>query len=94
MAWPTKAILIVLAAVAAYFLFGLGLLLKARWIPRRCPRCRWRALEDVGGARATKVDEQGRRYPDAWIDYKCGQCHALLRLHVNGNWEEVPPVER
>ena len=94
MSWLVNAVLIVLTVVAAYFLFGLGLLLKERWLPRRCPRCRWRTLKDVGGARATKVDEQGRRYPDAWTDYKCGQCHALMRLHVGGGWEEIPPVER
>jgi hypothetical protein len=92
--WWLKALLAIAAIVAAYFLFGLGLMLKERWFPRRCPRCRWRTLEDVGGARATKVDDQGRRYPDAWTDYKCSQCHALLRLHVGGGWEEIPPIER
>ena len=94
MAWPTKAMLIVLSAVVAYFLLAVGLMLKERWFPRRCPRCRWRTLKYLGGVRATMVDEQGRRYPDMWNDYKCGQCHALLRLHDNGIWEEVPPVER
>lgn len=94
MSWVVKALLVILAAVAAFFLFGLALQLKDTWFPRRCPRCRWRALKDVGGARATMVDEQGRRFPDAWTDYKCGQCHAVLRLHVGGRWEEVPPVER
>lgn len=89
-----KVVLAVLAIVVAYFLFGFGLMLKARWLPRRCPRCRWRTLREVGGARATIVDEKGHRYPDAWTDFKCGQCHALLRHHVGGGWEEVPPVER
>jgi DNA-directed RNA polymerase subunit RPC12/RpoP len=92
--WWLKALLTIVALGAALFLFGLGLMLKERRLPRRCPRCRWRALKNVGGARATKVDAQGRRYPAAWTDYKCGQCHAFLRLHVGGGWEQVSTVER
>lgn len=94
MSWVLKAVLLVLAVAGGFILRLIGLMLKERWFPRRCPRCRWRTLKDVGGARATRVDEQGRRYPDAWTDYKCGQCHALLRLHVGGGWEQVPRVER
>jgi hypothetical protein len=90
-----KALLVVAVSVGAFVLFGVALLIKARWFPRRCPRCRWRTLKDVGGMiRATKIDAEGRHYPAAWTDFKCGQCHGLFREHVGGRWEDVPPVER
>jgi hypothetical protein len=59
---------------------------------KRCPRCGERAVRMRNWIRATCVDEQGKRYPDAWAYCCCDACGDRTKRFMDGR--VVTPSEK
>ena len=78
---------------AAGLCYGIGFFTDRRDSRKRCPRCSDGRLETRNSILATCVDENGRRYPDAWKYCECDRCDARLKIFLNGKIEDPSDEE-
>lgn len=79
-------IVLVLSPLILYLLALLGMGLKNKYLPARCPRCGKRGLELVNFFRV-------RGGPRCWYSlHRCPACAAKLRRDDDG-WHDLPAEE-
>jgi hypothetical protein len=64
-----------------------------RFLRKKCPRCPAGRLRHINGVVATRVDEQGKRFPDSWNYYGCDRCEARLKLSACGTFGDATDGE-
>ena len=65
-----------------------------RFLYKKYSRCSDGRLRMVNYIRATCVDENGIRFPNAWGYYVCDRCGFRIKKFINGEIEDVSEREQ